>query len=458
MVNLTRFGRWLETLDNPTEVVTSLSQAPHYAESFRQYASNPNNRMQNGKPSARVSARSVNDDIRVAAELLAYMAANRDEAHQAIGPSPWDGIDDAHPAVWLRKVARIPKNRMLDDSKYVDSHALAQITAHLPALGAPVGETVAITLNSITKLMPGYGDEQAMRMLMLQIMTGRRANEICMLDYDCLSTAPPGAMKVSAGERIARFHYAQSKIEGAEETIFVDEPVIGLIEEQRNWLKERFPNRSPRYLFQATMANRQANKHYPMATYQNVLREFSEEAAITDSTGNPLVLSHTHRFRHTRITDLAEQGVPVHVLQRYAGHRSAVMTMHYVAKREEHEEQAFLAARKFTATGQQVVLSSMDHDAMHLFDRADRFLPNGYCLLPPLQTCEKGNACLTCSVFVTDDSHLDTLTRHLEETKALIARTTEKFQERHGRQMPEDNVWLAQTDCRAGCSYVFLKR
>jgi len=39
---------------------------------------------------------------------------------------------------------------------------------------------------------------------------------------------------------------------------------------------------------------------------------------------------------------------------------------------------------------------------MHLFDRADRFLPNGYCLLPPLQSCDKGNACLTCGVFVTD--------------------------------------------------------
>jgi hypothetical protein len=32
---------------------------------------------------------------------------------------------------------------------------------------------------------------------------------------------------------------------------------------------------------------------------------------------------------------------------------------------------------------------------MHLFDRADRFLPHGYCLLPPLQTCDKGNAPLT---------------------------------------------------------------
>jgi hypothetical protein len=70
--------------------------------------------------------------------------------------------------------------------------------------------------------------------------------------------------------------------------------------------------------------------------------------------------------------------------------------------------------------------------------------PCRYCLLPPLQTCDKGNACLTCSVFVTDTSHLDTLQRQLDETIALIERTTEQFQQRHGRSMPDDNIWLAQ--------------
>ena len=66
------------------------------------------------------------------------------------------------------------------------------------------------------------------------------------------------------------------------------------------------------------------------------------------------------------------------------------------------------------------------------------------CLLPPLQTCDKGNACLTCSVFVTDQTHQQTLERQLAETVQLIARTTAAFQERHGRPMPDDNVWLAQ--------------
>ena len=141
---------------------------------------------------------------------------------------------------------------------------------------------------------------------------------------------------------------------------------------------------------------------------------------------------------------LAELGLPIHVLQRYAGHATPTMSMHYVAQREEHAEQAFLATTKLKADGSRVQFSREDHDTLHLFERADRFLPNGWCLLPPLQTCDKGNACLTCSVFVTDQTHNPALARQLKETEELIARTTAAFQQRHDRAMPEDNVWLAQ--------------
>ena len=65
-------------------------------------------------------------------------------------------------------------------------------------------------------------------------------------------------------------------------------------------------------------------------------------------------------------------------------------------------------------------------------------------MLPPLQSCDKGNACLTCSVFVTDETYQPSLARQLAETGELIARSTTAFQERHARAMPEDNPWLAQ--------------
>jgi hypothetical protein len=61
-----------------------------------------------------------------------------------------------------------------------------------------------------------------------------------------------------------------------------------------------------------------------------------------------------------------------------------------------------------------------------------------------LQTCERGNACLTCSVFVTDDTHHETLRWQLGETEQLISNATAAFQQRHVRPMPADNVWLVQ--------------
>jgi hypothetical protein len=136
--------------------------------------------------------------------------------------------------------------------------------------------------------------------------------------------------------------------------------------------------------------------------------------------------------------------MPIAVIQRYAGHRTPTMSMHYVAKREEYQEQVFVATRKYRSDGEEANLSRDVYDLTQLFQRADRVLPHGWCLLPPFQNCDKGNACLTCGVFVTDSSHIESLRRMLTETEALTARERQRFSDRHGGPMPEDNVWLRQ--------------
>jgi integrase len=381
--------------------------------------------------------------VRAVAQLMAFVLDNHEDYRRRFGPSPWDTLTEGHPALWSRQITRERPARRLDETHYVDDHALAQITAHLAALAAPKHETVTVTLGGTHKQTAGWGAPQAMRMLLLQILTGRRLSEICLTDFDCLSPATGRAVEVAEQERIARFRYGQSKIDQAPDTILVDAEVVAVIAEQQQWVREQFPGLAPpRYLFPRPNANACGTKPYARQSYIRLLQRFSESAQITDSAGKPVHLNHTHRFRHTRLTRLAELGMPVHVLQRYAGHANPTMSMHYVAQREEHAEQAFLATRKFKADGTQVAFSRQDHDGMHLFDRADRFLPNGYCLLPPLQSCDKGNACLTCGVFVTDTSHLNTLNQQLTQTTALIERTTAQFQDRHGKPMPDDNVWL----------------
>ena len=418
------FDRWLQTLDSaPATALKDPARAGVLAAAFRRWSIDPSNK--NMASSQRTNTRVANGYVRAVVDLMDFIGDHHQECWNMIGPSPWDDLTGMHSAIWRRQILKDRSaGPVLSDENYIDDTALGQITASLPALA---------------NINP-----QVMRMLLLQILTGRRAGEVCLCGFDCLSPATDRAIAEADGEQIARWRYAQSKIDRAPDTILVDAEVVAVIKEQQQWVRDRFPGASPRYLFPQTSANARGVKHFNPGNYGRALREFSATTDLTDGEGRRVQLSRTHRFRHTRITRLAELGLPVHVLQRYAGHANPTMSMHYVARREEHSEQAFLATKKFKVDGTSVVFSREDHDGMQLFDRADRFLPHGYCLLPPLQTCDKGNACLTCSMFVTDSSHIDTLKRQLDETNSLIDRQTVAFQDRHGKPMPETNVWLVQ--------------
>ena len=90
--------------------------------------------------------------------------------------------------------ARSPASRTrptLNDRHYVDDHALAQIPAALPLLGLPRDQQMLITRGDGTQVLAdGFDDPQAMRMILLQILTGRRASEIRTCEFDCLSPVP----------------------------------------------------------------------------------------------------------------------------------------------------------------------------------------------------------------------------------------------------------------------------
>ncbi|MFE1793655.1 hypothetical protein ACFW7J_35535 [Streptomyces sp. NPDC059525] len=86
-------------------------------------------------------------------------------------------------------------------------------------------------------------------------------------------------------------------------------------------------------------------------------------------------------------------------------------------------EREFLRYKEVTADGSTAGLGPSDlYDLLHLDRRADRVLPNGWCMLPPKQVCSKGNACLTCDKCVTDADHRDDLQHQLAQAEALITR------------------------------------
>ncbi|MFI2315173.1 hypothetical protein AMK17_25675 [Streptomyces sp. CB00072] len=116
-------------------------------------------------------------------------------------------------------------------------------------------------------------------------------------------------------------------------------------------------------------------------------------------------------------------------------------------------EREFLRYKKVTADGRTAAVDPSDlYDLLHLDQRADRVLPNGWCMLPPRQVHSKGNACLTCDKFVTDASHRDELGTQLAQTEALITRRQTQFTARHGEPMAEDNIWLADASAKPALS------
>lgn len=228
---LLTFDRWLTSLDDPAVVCGSNSNAGSLAAAFRQWVSEPANRVRiPANQRQRPSVRAVNENVRAVIALMEFVADHRDEGRAIVGPSPWDDITETHPMVWRKQVVRERSSPVLNDQHYVDDHALGQIVSSLPALGAGTTDTVTVRIGDHDREIPGFGDPQTMRILLLQILTGRRASEICMCDFDCLS--PPSARAVAAaeGEQIARFHYAQTKIDRATDTILIDAEVVAVIE------------------------------------------------------------------------------------------------------------------------------------------------------------------------------------------------------------------------------------
>ena len=368
-----------------------------------------------------------------AEQFYLFMHDHKDAAAAATGEPGWAGLGAGHAGFYrTRELPRPPRRDPGLD--IIDDTAMAEIMARIGQLGEPASDG-------------GLGDPQAMRIMMLQARLGRRISEILMLDPDpLLPLATPADPE--PGGMTARLRYQQTKIDGAPDTILVDAEVVAIIRAQQDWaaawLRERAaPGARPRYLFLGLLFNRNADRPYVSATLHRVLTELARRLDIRDGAGRLIDFRRTHRFRHTRATSLLNAGVPIHVVQRYLGHLSPAMTMHYAQTLAETHEAEFLRYRKLTADGRDLEIGARDlYDMLQLDQRTDRILPNGWCLLPPRQSCDRGNACLTCDKFATDASFLPELQQQKDRTLHLIGQRQEAFRARTGQPMNEDNIWL----------------
>jgi integrase len=391
-----------------------------------------------GQPLSAASVAKTAADIE---QFYARMAGDKQAAAAALADPAWLGLGPEHEGFYRRYelpwVKHIPRER-----EVIDPAAMTQIMAGISLLGAPVSDG-------------GYGDEQAMRITILVALLGRRLSEICMLDPDPLLPvlpAPAPAAEPGGDEHeqalVARLRYQQTKIDGAPSTIPVSGEVVAIIGEQQQWARQAAaarcaPGTRPKYLFLATMMNRNADRPYSVGTLRKLLTRLAARLDVRDSTGALVDFNRTHRFRHTTATSLLNAGVPVHVVQRYLGHLTPTMTMHYARTLAQTAEAEFLRYRKITADARDLQASPADlYDLLQLDQRTDRILPNGYCLLPPRQTCDRGNACLTCDKFTTDATFLPELRAQKDRTLTLIQTRQAAFTTRAGTPMAPGNVWL----------------
>lgn len=377
-----------------------------------------------------------------------FMVDHAPEAAAATGDPRWNQLGAAHTRLWGPAFRARRANRLRELTWY-STGELQQMLTYLDVLAADPGMPVPVTHPDGTlSIIKGLGDAQAARIWLLQALTGRRASEILMLDHEPLQPIPGAERPTDSDDPdafVAKLRYQQTKVDGVLPTILVEQAVVNVITEQQRWLAATYPHLTPKYLFIGIKQNLAGGRPRPYASYRQSLAKLDKLHGLTDTAGNPLRFSQTHRLRHTRATELLNDGVPIHVVQRYLGHKSPEMTLRYAATLAATAEAEFLKHKKIGAHGVDIAISPTDIlDMTQLLARTDRVLPNGVCLLPPLKSCDKGNACLSCGHFATDATHAAELRDQHTKTTALIELRRDQYRQRTGRELTDDNVWIRE--------------
>ena len=251
---------------------------------------------------------------------------------------------------------------------------------YLDVLAADRGRPVAITHpDSTISVVAGLGDPQAARVWLLQALTGRRAAEILMLDFNPLAPIPGQERPTDSDDPdafVAKLRYQQTKVDGVLPIILVEQAVVNVIAEQQGWISRHYPNLSPKYLFLGLRHQHQGQRPRTYQSYGVALGKLDKFHGLTDAAGNPLRFSQTHRLRHSRATELLNDGVPIHVVQRYLGHASPEMTLRYASTLAATAEAESLRHKKIGAHGADITISPSDiYDMTQLSQRTDRLLP-----------------------------------------------------------------------------------
>jgi integrase len=257
-------------------------------------------------------------------------------------------------------------------------------------------------------------DEPAHRLItLILIRTGVRISSALALPFDCLTADADGAPYL---------RYQNTKMK-REALVPIDEELHRDIVQQQQRALARFPAGTP-VLFPRQSINLDGRRPMSPHTYRGALSRWLTTCDVTDEHGRAVHLT-PHQWRHTLGTTLINNDVPQHVVQKILDHDSPIMTAHYARLSDTTVRRHWEAARKVNTQGETVTL---DPDgplaeaswAKHRLGQATQALPNGYCGLPLVKTCEHANACLTCPLFLTTSEFLPQHRQQRQQTLQII--------------------------------------
>lgn len=254
------------------------------------------------------------------------------------------------------------------------------------------------------------------RMLLVLVETGRRISELCQLPFNCL-------LQDATGDWFLK-HY-QSKMK-KEHTIPISRELVCVIQEQQASVKQDWGSEETPFLFVAPKPRGNGRRPITPSAFGTALKMLAYEKDIKDANGNYYNFQ-AHQFRHTVGTSMVNSGVPLQIIQKYLGHVSPEMTMHYAHIHDQtlKKEIANYQGKVVNISGQVVepLNPELDTDELQWFKRnvQAQALPNGSCALPaPMKECPHANACLTCTHFRTTIEFLDQHKAELEETEKIL--------------------------------------
>ena len=245
-----------------------------------------------------------------------FMHDHAAEAATATASPRWREATLTHTALWAPIHA--PRHRRRErDLTWYSTADLQRMLTYLDVLAADPKQKVVLTRpDGTVTVVPGLGDPQAARIWLLQALTGRRASEILMLDYDPLEaiparTVPPRRMPNPIAGRSSRgCGINKPKSTGSSPPSLAEQAIVDIISEQQAWLAATYPALQPEVPVPRDQNQHRGQRPAPTPPTGRFWTKPRQLPRLTDSAGHRLKFTQTHRLRHPGPPNYSTTGFP----------------------------------------------------------------------------------------------------------------------------------------------------